>query len=92
MSTIRPDQMSWPVQEAKARFSELLDTCQSDGPQVVTRHGRELAVLVAASEWRRLSTASRRTLKQLLLSDEARGDIPIPARGKLKWRAPPNLS
>lgn len=36
----------WPVQDAKARFSELLDTAQREGPQVVTRRGREAAVLV----------------------------------------------
>ncbi len=32
---------NWPVQDAKARFSELLDTCVSEGPQVVTRRGTE---------------------------------------------------
>jgi prevent-host-death family protein len=30
---------SWPVQDAKARFSELLDTCLKEGPQIVTRAG-----------------------------------------------------
>ena len=39
---------SWPVQDAKARFSELLDTCLRDGPQVVTKRGVEAAVLVPA--------------------------------------------
>ena len=36
----------WPVQDAKARFSEFLDTCLEDGPQVVSRRGIEAAVLV----------------------------------------------
>lgn len=36
----------WPVQHAKARFSELLDTCEREGPQVVSRRGCEAAVLV----------------------------------------------
>src|SRR2546429_7216821 len=45
---------SWPVQDAKARFSELLDACVSEGPQIVTRRGQEAAVLVAVDEWRRL--------------------------------------
>ena len=85
------DEVTWPVQEAKARFSELLDTCLAKGPQIVTRHGRETAVLVPASEWRRLSTVNKRTLKDLLLADEGRGDIPVPPRGKLKLRAPPDL-
>ena len=37
---------SWQVQDAKARFSELLETSLSEGPQVVTRRGVETAVLV----------------------------------------------
>ncbi len=84
-------QKLWPVQDAKARFSELLETCLRDGPQIVTKRGAETAVLVDAKEWRRLEQSSRPSLKDLLLSDEARGDIPIPERGKLRWRAPPSL-
>ncbi len=41
----------WTVQDAKARFSELLDTCVSEGPQVVTKRGVEAAVLVPIGEW-----------------------------------------
>ena len=37
---------SWPVQDAKARFSELLDTCLKEGPQIVTKRGADAAVLV----------------------------------------------
>ncbi|HXH93251.1 MAG TPA: type II toxin-antitoxin system Phd/YefM family antitoxin, partial [Thermoanaerobaculia bacterium] len=36
----------WPVQDAKARFSELLDASLTSGPQIVTRRGEEMAVLV----------------------------------------------
>ena len=85
------NQKSWPVQDAKARFSELLETCLRDGPQVVTKRGAETAVLVDAKEWRRLQQSSRPSLKDLLLSDEARGDIPVPDRGKLRRRTPPAL-
>ena len=63
----------WPVQDAKARFSELLDTCLKDGPQVVTRRGAETAVLVPIDDWRRLQQAARPTLKELLLADVPRG-------------------
>ncbi|MEK7731352.1 MAG: type II toxin-antitoxin system prevent-host-death family antitoxin, partial [Planctomycetota bacterium] len=31
---------SWPVQDAKARFSELLETSLAEGPQLVTKHGK----------------------------------------------------
>lgn len=81
----------WPVQDAKARFSELLDICLKDGPQVVSRRGVEVAVLVPIEEWRRLQQAARPTLKELLLMDAARGDIPLPLRGQLGRRAPPSL-
>ena len=53
---------AWPVQDAKARFSELLDTCLKDGPQVVARRGVETAVLVPIEDWRRLQQAARPTL------------------------------
>jgi antitoxin Phd len=77
---------TWPVQDAKARFSEFLDACLSEGPQMVTRRGTEAAVLVPVEEWRRLQSAARPSLKQLLLSDQARADMVLPARGHAKRR------
>ena len=72
---------TWPVQDAKARFSELLEACMSEGPQMVTKRGAEAAVLVPVDVWRRLQNAARPSLKQLLLSDVGRTDLMIPARG-----------
>lgn len=66
---------TWPVQDAKARFSEFLEACIANGPQMVTRRGAEAAVLVPVDEWRRLLAAARPSLKQLLLSDVARTDV-----------------
>lgn len=77
----------WQVQDAKARFSELLDTALKKGPQVITRRGIAAAVLVPISEWERLQHASRPSLKELLLNDEARIDDLVPARGTLHRRA-----
>jgi prevent-host-death family protein len=77
---------TWPVQDAKARFSEFLDACLQEGPQMVTRRGAEAAVLIPVHEWRRLQSAARPSLKQLLLSDQARTDMPLPARGQAKRR------
>ncbi len=37
----------WQVQEAKNRFSELIDRAKKEGPQIVTRHGRPVAQVVA---------------------------------------------
>jgi antitoxin Phd len=82
---------SWPVQDAKARFSELLETCLKEGPQIVTKRGADAAVLVPMKEWRRLQQEARPTLKDLLLADYARADIPVPPRGRLRHRAPPRL-
>ncbi|PSJ62480.1 type II toxin-antitoxin system Phd/YefM family antitoxin [Kumtagia ephedrae] len=44
----------WALQDAKARFSELVRRVRSDGPQHVTVHGREEVVVIAAEEFRRL--------------------------------------
>jgi len=61
-----------------ARFSELLDACQRDGPQVVSRRGTEPAVLVPIAQWRHLQAAARPSLKELLLAPEARTEtMPI---------------
>lgn len=81
----------WPVQDAKARFSELLDKCLKEGPQVVTRRGNEAAVLVPVQEWQRLKQASRPTLKELLLAPSPRAHIVVPERGGLQRRKPASL-
>jgi len=49
--------MSWQVQEAKQKFSELVRRATEDGPQVITRHGEEVAVLLAAADYRALTDA-----------------------------------
>ena len=81
----------WPFQDAKARFSELLDACISEGPQVVSRRGTETAVLVPIEEWRRLQTAARPSLKQLLLQESARTESLVPDRRKARRRPLPAL-
>ena len=78
---------TWPVQDAKARFSEFLDACLSDGPQLVTRRGQEAAVLVPVEQWRRLLDQARPSLKALLLSQDAQAELCIPARGGQGRRA-----
>ena len=46
---------AWSVADAKARLSELLDQAISDGPQAITRRGREIAIVVSAEEWKKKS-------------------------------------
>lgn len=77
---------AWPVQDAKAKFSEFLDACLAEGPQMVTKRGAEAAVLVPVHEWRRLQSAARPSLKQLLLSSAGRTELVIPPRGKAHRR------
>lgn len=79
---------SWAVQDAKARFSELLDACLHEGPQMVMRRGAEAAVLVPIGEWRRLRQSAPPRLEALLLSDSARGDLDLPERGARRRRPP----
>jgi antitoxin Phd len=68
--------MTWPVYEAKARFSELLDAALKDGPQVVTRRGVETAVLVPIDEWKRLNNQARQLLPDPLLDPNGPHDLP----------------
>lgn len=77
---------TWPVQDAKARFSEMLETCLREGPQVVTKRGADAAVLVPAADWQRLKRAAKPTLKELLLTDNARGELNVPPRGTKRRR------
>lgn len=79
---------TWPVQDAKAHFSELLQASLTQGPQIVTKHGAEAAVLVPVQDWRRLTARARPGFKALLLAPEARTELPIPKRGKLRRRTP----
>jgi prevent-host-death family protein len=44
----------WRLQDAKARFSELVRRVRSEGPQHVTVHGRDEVVIISAEEFRRL--------------------------------------
>lgn len=46
--------MAWQVQEAKQKFSEVVRRALDEGPQVVTRHGQEVVIVLSAEEFRRL--------------------------------------
>jgi prevent-host-death family protein len=65
--------MLWQVQEAKQRFSELLRAVQSDGPQIVTRHGEEIAVVIDIDDFHRLQ-GDAADVKDLLLGGPKFGD------------------
>jgi prevent-host-death family protein len=63
---------AWTVAEAKAKFSEVIDRAQADGPQTITRHGRTTAVVVAAEEWER-KTKRKGNLAEFFAASPLRG-------------------
>jgi len=68
--------MVWQLQEAKQKFSALVRKALEGGPQVVTRHGQEVVVVVAAEEFRRL-TGKKPDLKEVLLSGPPLDDLEL---------------
>jgi prevent-host-death family protein len=44
----------WQLQDAKQQFSRLVHLARSEGPQVVTRHGKDVAVVLDINEYRRI--------------------------------------
>jgi len=53
-ATARPRDASWQLQTAKARFSELFRRVRTDGPQRVTKQGREVVVIIAEEQYQQL--------------------------------------
>ncbi|MDE0674218.1 MAG: type II toxin-antitoxin system prevent-host-death family antitoxin [bacterium] len=83
--------MAWQVQEAKARFSEMLETSRVEGPQIVTKRGVETAVLVAMEEWKEIQRRAKPRIKEWLLVPEARTESLTPPRVRHRHRSLPHL-
>ena len=49
---------AWTVAAAKAKLSEVIDRALVDGPQTITRRGRETVVVVSSEEWQRKTRRS----------------------------------
>jgi prevent-host-death family protein len=86
---------TWSVADAKARFSELIQTAMAHGPQRVTRHGRDAVVVVSQSEWARL-TRPALSVVDVLLDPGIRGGVgsgeePIFARDHADDRPSPEF-
>lgn len=60
--------VSWQLQEAKNKLSELIDRTLSEGPQVITRHGVEVVVVMPYARYRRLTAPDQRLGDFLLAS------------------------
>ena len=78
----------WPVQDAKARFSEFLHASLTKGPQVVTHHGKESAVLLPIAQWERLKKLAPVDIKDWLLNQGPKFDdgLLLPDRAAAKAR------
>lgn len=57
---------TWQLQEAKSRFSEVVDLTLKEGPQLVTRRGEEAVVILAVNDYRRLSGQTTNLMDCLL--------------------------
>jgi len=55
----------WQLQEAKSRFSELVEAVIAKGAQTVTKHGKPTVVIISAEEYQR-SVAPRKSLVDAL--------------------------
>ncbi len=59
--------MSWKLQDAKARFSQVVNDAIALGPQRVTRRGKEVVVILSTEEYENI-TSNKPTLKEFLLN------------------------
>ncbi|GII56769.1 hypothetical protein Pth03_51580 [Planotetraspora thailandica] len=69
---------AWQVQEAKQRFSEVVRRALDEGPQIVTRHGEEVAVVIDIAEYRRLREDSPDFSRFLLTDPDWSDDVEFP--------------
>jgi antitoxin Phd len=70
--------MAWQLQDAKAKFSELVQKALEEGPQTVTRHGKDAVVVLSVHEYRKLREG-RPSLKEVLMSGPE-GELELPPR------------
>lgn len=51
---------SWQIQEAKNKFSEVIERALQQGPQVITRHGKETAIVLSYEDYRKLALSQKK--------------------------------
>lgn len=71
---------TWQLQEAKAKFSAVVEAAQKDGPQFVTRHGLPTAVVISQEEYERLKP--KKSLVEFFQSAPYIDDLSIFERSK----------
>jgi prevent-host-death family protein len=73
---------TWQVQEAKQRFSEVLRAAETGEPQIVTKHGEEVAVLIDIAEYRRLRGATLGFMDYLMAAPLLDEDLDVGRRSE----------
>lgn len=68
--------MTWQLQKAKQHLSEVVDRALEEGPQIVTRHGKEVAVILGYADYQRL-LARRPDIKKFLLEAPDLGELEL---------------
>jgi prevent-host-death family protein len=80
----------WQLQEAKNKLSEVVDQATSDGPQVITRRGEEVAVVISPASYRQL-TARKQALSAFFRCSPLVGVDLDTARDRSPVRTEPDL-
>lgn len=57
---------SWQIQEAKSRFSELIEIALTKGPQKITKRGEEIAFLISKKDFEKLQSPSPKFIERIL--------------------------
>ncbi|MFI7129855.1 type II toxin-antitoxin system Phd/YefM family antitoxin [Nonomuraea sp. NPDC050153] len=68
MTAIQAEVTKWQLQEAKQHFSEVVRKAHDEGPQIVTKHGRDVVVIIDMEEYRQLK-GKQPDFKEFLLSE-----------------------
>lgn len=78
---------SWQLQEAKNKLSELIDRALEEGPQVITRHGIEVAVVMPYAGYKKLTTPAKRLGDFLMTSPLRKSGLAITRDRRASLRA-----
>ena len=67
----------WQLQDAKNKFSKLVDNAQHNGPQIVTKHGKDAVVVLSIDEYQKLTKPRTNLVKFFQTSPLAKEDIDL---------------
>src|SRR5438445_3651578 len=76
-----PPPVRWALQDAKARFSEVVRKAKTEGPQRITVHGREEVVVISVEEYRRIKGEPTGEVLIKLMQNSPLGDVEFDHEG-----------